>query len=62
MLQLAKDYHCSYVLTFKPGHMPAVWEDFQGLLKQCPENTLERIYPRRRLPGLSLGPRLVLSG
>jgi len=44
-LQLAKDYHCNYVLTFKPGHMPAVWEDFQGLLKLDPENTLERSTP-----------------
>jgi hypothetical protein len=44
-LQLAKDYHCNYVLTFKPGHMPAVWEDFQSLLKLCPENTLERSTP-----------------
>jgi hypothetical protein len=39
-LQLAKDYHCNYVLTFKPGHMPAVWKDFQGLLKLCPGNEL----------------------
>ena len=44
-LQLAKDYHCNYVFTFKPGHMPAVWEDFQSLLKLCPENTLERSAP-----------------
>jgi hypothetical protein len=44
-LQLAKDYHCDYVFTFKPGHMPAVWEDFQSLLKLCPENTLERSAP-----------------
>jgi hypothetical protein len=44
-LQLAKDYHCNYVLTFKPGHMPAVWEDFQSLLKLCPQNTLERSTP-----------------
>ena len=44
-LQLAKDYHCDYVFTFKPGHMPAVWEDFQSLLKLCPENTLERSTP-----------------
>ena len=44
-LQLAKDYHCGYVLTFKPGRMPAVWEDFQSLLKLCPENTLERSAP-----------------
>jgi hypothetical protein len=41
-LQLAKDYHCNYVFTFKSGHMPAVWEDFQSLLKLCPENILER--------------------
>lgn len=45
MLQLAKEYHCSYVLTFKPGHMSAVWSDFQGLLKLCPENTLESSTP-----------------
>src|SRR5208337_4838300 len=44
-LQLAKDYHCDYVFTFKPGHMPAVWEDFQSLLKLCPENTRERSAP-----------------
>jgi hypothetical protein len=44
-LQLAMDHHCSYVLTFKSGHMPAVWKDFQGLLKLCPENTLERTTP-----------------
>jgi hypothetical protein len=37
-LQLAKDYSCNYVFTFKPGHMPAVWKDFQALLKLCPEN------------------------
>jgi hypothetical protein len=45
-LQLAKDYHCSYVLVFKPGRMPAVWEDFQSLLKLCPENILERTTPQ----------------
>ena len=36
-LQLAKDYHCDYVFTFKPGHMPAVWEDFQSLLSCVPK-------------------------
>lgn len=39
--QLAKDYKCAYVFTFKEGHMPALWADFQSLLTQCPENTLE---------------------
>ena len=41
-LQLAKDFHCNYVLTLKPGHMPAVWNNFQSLLKLCPENTVTR--------------------
>jgi hypothetical protein len=44
-LQLAKDYDCAYVLTFKEGHMPAVWAEFQSLLRLCPENTLERTTP-----------------
>lgn len=44
-LQLAKDYDCAYVLTFKEGHLPAVWADFQSLLPLCPENTLERTTP-----------------
>jgi hypothetical protein len=43
MLQLAQDHDCAYVLTFKPGHMPAVWDDFQRLLPLCPENTLEHV-------------------
>ena len=42
VLQLAKDHRCSYVLTFKEGHMPAVWADFQGLLPLCPKNRLEQ--------------------
>jgi hypothetical protein len=44
--QLAQDYHCDYVLTFKPGHMPAVWADFQSLLSALgSQNTLERTTP-----------------
>jgi hypothetical protein len=39
--QLAKDYDFAYVLTFKEGHMPAVWADFQSLLPLCPENVLQ---------------------
>lgn len=45
VLQLAKDHRCSYVLTFKEGHMPAVWADFQGLLPLCPKNRLEQTTP-----------------
>ncbi len=46
MFQIAKDNHWSYVLTFKEKHMPAVWREFQTLLKLTPENahalTLQR--------------------
>lgn len=42
MLALAQEHHCDFVFTFKPGHLPAVWAEFQQLLPLCPENTLER--------------------
>lgn len=41
-LQLAKDQRCAYVLVFKQGRLPALWDDFQRLLPLCPENTLTR--------------------
>lgn len=44
-LQLAQDHHCAYVLTFKAGHMPAVWADFQSLLPLCPQNHWEHTTP-----------------
>jgi hypothetical protein len=40
-LQLAKDHKCNYVLVFKEGRMPALWQEFQTLLTLCPENRLE---------------------
>lgn len=43
VLQLAQDNRWSYVLTFKEGHLPAVWSDFQGLLPLCPANVLEQV-------------------
>jgi hypothetical protein len=46
MLQLARDHDCDFVFTFKQGHLPAVWADFQQLLTLCPENTLERVTPQ----------------
>jgi hypothetical protein len=45
VLQLAKDYDYSYVLTFKEGHMPALWGEFQALLKLCPKSVVERTTP-----------------
>jgi len=44
-MQLAKDARCSFIYTFKPGGMPAVWAEFQALLTQCPENTFRLILP-----------------
>jgi hypothetical protein len=44
-LQLAKDHDLAYVLTFKEGHLPAVWADFQSLLPLCPENRREHTTP-----------------
>jgi hypothetical protein len=41
-LQLCQDYGWQYVLVFKEGGMPAVWEDFQRLLPLCPRNVLLR--------------------
>ena len=43
VLQVAHDYHWYYVLTFKEGHLPAVWREFQQLLPLCPRQRLERV-------------------
>jgi hypothetical protein len=37
---ICMDNHWSFVLTFKEGRTPALWKDFQGLLKLSPENRL----------------------
>lgn len=43
VLQACQDHRWSFVLTFTPGHMPAVWADFQSLLTLCPDTVLERL-------------------
>lgn len=45
VMQLAKDYKLSYVVTFKEGRLPALWQEFQSLLTQCPENYVKVITP-----------------
>ena len=40
-LQLAKEHKCNYVLVFKEGRLPALWQEFQTLLALCPQNRLE---------------------
>jgi hypothetical protein len=41
VLTLCQQFGWSYVLTFKPGRTPALWADFQGVLKLCPANRLK---------------------
>lgn len=38
--ELAKDFNWSFFFTFKEGGMPAVWKEFQSLLRLSPENIL----------------------
>jgi hypothetical protein len=45
VFQTCHEKHWSYVLSFKDGHMPAVWADFQGLLRLSPENVRPRTAP-----------------
>jgi hypothetical protein len=44
-LQIAQEGHCDYVYGFKPGRLPALWQDFQGLLSLCPEQRVELTTP-----------------
>ena len=36
VFQTCQEHGWHYVLTFKPGGLPAVWQDFQALLTLCP--------------------------
>lgn len=38
-LDVAQHYGWSFVFTFKEGRMPSVWQEFQSLIAQTPENT-----------------------
>lgn len=44
--QVAKDYRCDYIYTFQPGRLPALWKDFQGLLRLCPDQSVEWLTPQ----------------
>jgi hypothetical protein len=39
---LAQQMQWSLVATFKEGRTPALWREYQALLRQCPENVLTR--------------------
>jgi hypothetical protein len=39
--QIAKDYNARFIYVFKEGRLPALWQEFQGLLKLCPDQCVE---------------------
>jgi hypothetical protein len=39
---LAHKYHWSFVVTFKEGRTPALWQEYCALRSACPENVLRR--------------------
>jgi hypothetical protein len=39
---LARQLKWSYVVTFKEGRTPALWQEYRALLPACPENALRR--------------------
>ena len=39
-MSVCEDNGWRYVFTFKPGRTPALWQEFQSLLKLCPEQVL----------------------
>jgi len=41
---LAQKLGWSYVVTFKEGRTPALWQEYRALLRQCPENHLKRTW------------------
>jgi len=44
--QVARDGRCAFLYVFKEGRTPALWRDFQGLLKLCPEQHVELTTPQ----------------
>ena len=38
VLDLCRQNHWKYIITFKQGSLPAVWQEYQTLLSLCPEN------------------------
>jgi hypothetical protein len=44
---LAQQFDWSFVVTFKEGRTPALWQEFRALLPACPENVLRREWADR---------------
>jgi hypothetical protein len=48
----------SYVVTFKEGRTPALWQDYRALLSACPENVCKRDWRDRPAQEFRWVPRL----
>jgi hypothetical protein len=44
--QVAEDFKCDYIYTFQPGRLPALWQDFRGLLRLVPDRRVEWTTPK----------------
>ena len=44
LFALAQELQWSFVVTFKEGRTPALWKEYQALLRQCPDNFLQRTW------------------
>jgi hypothetical protein len=44
LFALAQKLGWSFVVTFKEGRTPALWQEYQALLPECPENYLQRTW------------------
>lgn len=40
VIDICQHNHWAYILTFKPGRTPALWQEFQALSDQTPQNSL----------------------
>jgi hypothetical protein len=55
---LAQELRWSFVVTFKEGRTPALWREYQALLRACPENALTRTWGDGRAQEFRWVPRL----
>jgi hypothetical protein len=44
-LAVCEQHHWKYLITFKEGSLPAVWQEYQALRELCPQNRLVRQPP-----------------
>jgi hypothetical protein len=43
--RIAKEHQCDFIYIFKPGRLPALWQEFQALLELCPAQQVEWTTP-----------------